>query len=265
MESSVLPLLLLLMSLSYPGHTQGAKPVLHVQPDEHVFRGETVTFTCDIQTETDTEWTYSYIKNGDIRSSNTSTQEFRISTVYESDIGKYSCRGEKSSDPPISVISDAVTLTVSATPKPVLTVMPQSSVFIGDTVNLSCEFTHSTGWKIHWYKNVKHIKAYSAQTETLSDVKVSDGGKYHCRAQRGNYYTHYSHTVMITVTVSHSADQISVLHTLSSLLAVCPYLIVTVMLVFKYYRARGERDQYNPQMKCLFTKTITAEKSNMNV
>ncbi|XP_051523925.1 basement membrane-specific heparan sulfate proteoglycan core protein-like isoform X4 [Myxocyprinus asiaticus] len=201
MESSVLPLLLLLMSLSYPGHTQaGAKPVLHVQPDEHVFRGETVTFTCDIQTETDTEWTYSYIKNGDIRSSNTSTQEFRISTVYESDIGKYSCRGEKSSDPPISVISDAVTLTVSATPKPVLTVMPQSSVFIGDTVNLSCEFTHSTGWKIHWYKNVKHIKAYSAQTETLSDVKVSDGGKYHCRAQRGNYYTHYSHTVMITVT-----------------------------------------------------------------
>ncbi|XP_051958644.1 B-cell receptor CD22-like [Xyrauchen texanus] len=198
MESRALPLLILLMSLGYLGHTEAELiPVLHVEPDEHVFRGETVTFTCYIHTEVYTKWTYSYIKNGE--SSDTSTQEFKIRTVNESDSGNYSCRGEKPSDPAISVVSDAVTLTVSVPPKPTVTVMPQSSVFTGDTVNMSCEFTHSTGWMILWYKNGKQINADSAQTVTLSDVKVSDGGKYHCRSQRGNYYTHYSHAAMITV------------------------------------------------------------------
>ncbi|XP_051552754.1 sialoadhesin-like [Myxocyprinus asiaticus] len=150
----------------------GAKHVLRIQPDEHVFRGETVTLTCDIQGETHTEWRYSWIKDGHIHS-NTSTPEFKISSVYESD---------------------------SATPKPIVTVSPQNSVFTGDTITLRCEFTHSTGWTILWSKNLKHINADSAQTGTLSDVKVSNGGKYHCRAQRGNYYTHYSHAAVITVT-----------------------------------------------------------------
>ncbi|XP_051565809.1 Fc receptor-like protein 4 isoform X3 [Myxocyprinus asiaticus] len=310
------------------------KPEVTVNPDHHVFRGETVTLTCDIQRETHTEWRYSWFKDGHIHSY-TSTPDLKIRSVYESDSGKYSCRGEKISDSQRSDISDAVTLTVSEIPKPVLTVNPKTSpIFRGETVTLTCdiqmtEVTHWTygwqcdgadvqdfnekeikitatysrysckckcyairpsgqftsywsdevsftvidsklnpeltsdtagaaltgntvtlichmtqtaGWDFYWYKHTQNSEKKKTETNSyrVHIDSVSDGGQYWCRAGRGEpvYYTNYSDALWVNVTVSHSSDQISVLHTLSSLLAVCPYLIVTVVLVFKCYRAR---------------------------
>ncbi len=84
------------------------KPVVDVDPGEHVFRGETVTLTCDIQQTGD--WRYSWYKDN---KHVYSRQNYIISSVDPSHGGVYSCRGSQSEAPKYSQTSDGVTLTVS--------------------------------------------------------------------------------------------------------------------------------------------------------
>ncbi|XP_036419031.1 high affinity immunoglobulin epsilon receptor subunit alpha-like [Colossoma macropomum] len=91
------------------------KASLILVPTGQMFTGEKVTLRCDIQGHTDTEWSYSWYKDGDSNHpvhSSDNTTEYSFSVV-ESDSGKYTCRGERRSDSQRSEISDAVTLTVS--------------------------------------------------------------------------------------------------------------------------------------------------------
>ncbi|KAL0147464.1 hypothetical protein M9458_057227, partial [Cirrhinus mrigala] len=85
------------------------KPVVKMSPDQRVFRGETVTLTCDIQGEGNIQWTYSWFKDGSVIR-HVTERVYTITSV--SDSGEYSCRGERS-DSQRSDISVAVTLTVS--------------------------------------------------------------------------------------------------------------------------------------------------------
>ncbi|XP_067255898.1 Fc receptor-like protein 5 isoform X2 [Chanodichthys erythropterus] len=177
------------------------KPVVRVQPDVRVFRGETVTFTCDIQERR--VWRYSWYKDQYSRGQNQiyysagQDQNYKITSVDWSHASVYSCRGNQTKAPQYTEMSDEVTLTVSDRPKPNLTVSPQSSVFTGDTVTLSCDMGQSTGWTFLWKKDSNHESPDEA-TKTISSVRVSDGGTYQCRAERGKYYTLYSN-VEITV------------------------------------------------------------------
>ncbi|KAG1937949.1 Fc receptor-like protein [Pimephales promelas] len=193
MGSSALPLILL-MSLVHSGLSQ-VKPVLTVKPDQRVFRGETVTLTCVIQGGEDIQ-RYSWIKDGNTVYPYTTTTDYGF-TADASRSGEYSCRGERSHS--YTEISDGVTLTVSDKPQPTLTVKPQSSVFTGDTVTLSCDVGRSTGWTFHWWKNSNRESSDHTGTKTISSVRVSDGGLYWCRAQRGNSYTDFSNAIQITV------------------------------------------------------------------
>ncbi len=86
---------------------------MKVTPDQRVFRGETVTLTCDIQRAEYIQWTYSWFKNGNTQYAvySTTTAEYSF-TATVSDGGEYSCRGVRL-DSQISHISAAVTLTVS--------------------------------------------------------------------------------------------------------------------------------------------------------
>ncbi len=83
-------------------------------------------------------------------------------------------------------------------PQPTLTVNPESSVFTGDTVTLSCDVRQLTGWTIHWSKD-SNTESTGDATKTIKSVSVSDGGTYQCRAQRGNYYSEYSNEFKIRV------------------------------------------------------------------
>uniref|UniRef100_A0A8C2JR01 Ig-like domain-containing protein n=1 Tax=Cyprinus carpio TaxID=7962 RepID=A0A8C2JR01_CYPCA len=170
------------------------KPVVRVQPDGRVFRGQTVTLTCDIQDTDVTNWSYTWNKD-DSEIHVSQSQEYRISSVSESHTGNYSCTGRETGGSRYSHTSDKVTLTVSGQYKPKVTVKPQSSVFTGDTVTLICDVRWSTGRTIYWYKNFKRIKAGS-ETETLREVRVSDGGRYACSVENK---TALSQGVMLTV------------------------------------------------------------------
>uniref|UniRef100_A0A672L2S3 Ig-like domain-containing protein n=1 Tax=Sinocyclocheilus grahami TaxID=75366 RepID=A0A672L2S3_SINGR len=170
------------------------KPVVRVQPDGRVFRGQTVTLTCDIQETDVTSWSYSWNKDDSVINVSQS-QEYRISSVSESHTGNYSCTGRETGGSRYSHTSDKVTLTVSGEYMPKLTVKPQSSVFTGDTVTLICDEGRSTGRTIYWFKNFQRIKDGS-ETEKLRKVNVSDGGRYACNVEKK---TTQSQGVMLTV------------------------------------------------------------------
>uniref|UniRef100_A0A8C2F2A6 Ig-like domain-containing protein n=1 Tax=Cyprinus carpio TaxID=7962 RepID=A0A8C2F2A6_CYPCA len=92
--------------------TERPKAKVSIKPDQHVFRGETVTLRCDIYGEGVTRWKYSWYKDGSV-SVFSELQEHIFSSVTESDAGKYSCYGAERGGSRSSHISDAVTLTVS--------------------------------------------------------------------------------------------------------------------------------------------------------
>ncbi|XP_073762162.1 si:ch211-165f21.7 isoform X5 [Danio rerio] len=170
------------------------KPVVKVSPDQHVFIGETVTLTCDIQTGGNIQWIgYSWIKDGDTHNPHrtTSAAELSFRAVSASVSGQYSCRGERS-DSQRSDISDTLTLTVSALPRSRVTVTPDSAVFTEETVNLTCviESDHSD-WTYEWYKdrnsvNLQSDGRYTVNRDTLTirGAAESDQGQYWCRGQR---------------------------------------------------------------------------------
>ncbi len=88
--------------------TERLKPVVDIVPDGRVFRGETVTLTCDIQQTGD--WQYRWHKD---YKQVYSGQNYIISSVDPSHRGVYRCRGTQSQAPTYSRYSDGVTLTVS--------------------------------------------------------------------------------------------------------------------------------------------------------
>ncbi|KAK2913296.1 hypothetical protein Q8A67_001695 [Cirrhinus molitorella] len=172
------------------------KPVVRVQLDENLFVGEKVTLICRIQETGD--WQYSWYKGKNLNDILKRGQEYAIPSVDKSHGGVYRCKGTQSKSPEYSQESDGVTLTVSDKLQPTLTVNPQSSVFTGDTVTLSCDVGQSTGWTIHWRKD-SNSEYTGAATKELVFVSISNGGTYQCRAQRENYYSNFSNTVTITV------------------------------------------------------------------
>ncbi|XP_042617339.1 B-cell receptor CD22-like, partial [Cyprinus carpio] len=124
------------------------KAVVKVTPDQRVFRGETVTLTCDIQGAGDIQWTYSWFKDGYTFYSYTTTATAEISfPASVSYSGEYRCRGERSDSQRSSFISDAVTLTVSDLPTSTLTVTPDSPVFTGERVDLKCVIESYSDWR----------------------------------------------------------------------------------------------------------------------
>ncbi|KAI5614143.1 sialoadhesin-like, partial [Silurus asotus] len=93
-------------------------------------------------------------------------------------------------------------MTVSAKPKPTISVNPQSSIYTGDTITLSCEL-QSTGWEIQWHKNNQQLQTQdSEQTNTLNMTVINaEETEYKCRARRRNYkhyYTEFSDPVKVT-------------------------------------------------------------------
>ncbi|XP_053350732.1 Fc receptor-like protein 5 [Clarias gariepinus] len=180
--------------------TVSPKPVVNITPDKQVFRGERVTFRCDIQTGGDTEWTYSWYKNDNTQTPHRTTQEFTDHYYYSS--GKYTCRGTRKSDSQLSQISAPVTLSVSEKPKLQFTSSLKGNVLTGNSVTLTCTLTpQSTGWTFYWTTPTQSTVTHT-HTYTFSPVSVSDRGRYWCYARRGSpeYTTDYSNALQLVVT-----------------------------------------------------------------
>ncbi|XP_045556432.1 immunoglobulin superfamily member 1 isoform X17 [Salmo salar] len=191
--------------------TERPVAVLILQPNwTQIFRGETVTMRCDIQGGGDTDWDYRWYNNSQLFSPFNTKPEYRISPVYRSNSDSYTCEGVKGNK--FSKTSEAVKLTVSDQPQPVLSISPQW-LNPGASVMLSCGVKElSTDWRFSWYRTVPYRaglpslsdKSYSLQplsdnvtredSYTLIPAGATPTGGYVCRAGRGDpvYHTLYS-------------------------------------------------------------------------
>ncbi|XP_073693736.1 leukocyte immunoglobulin-like receptor subfamily A member 2 [Garra rufa] len=195
MELSQLPLVFLLISNIHSGHNEDIpKPTLTVLQKSLLFSGDSVTLRCEVDQSWDV-WEFLWSKNSNHES--TEGEIKTINSVKVSDRGEYRCRARIGGH--YTHYSEPVTVTIYDIPKPTLTVLPQSSLFTGDSVTLRCEVNQS--WdhlEFLWSKN-SNIESTEAATKTIKSVKVSDGGEYRCRAQRGGHYTYYSKPVTLTI------------------------------------------------------------------
>ncbi|XP_046707643.1 Fc receptor-like protein 5 [Silurus meridionalis] len=92
-----------------------------------------------------------------------------------------------------------------AKPKPTVRVNPQSSIYTGDTITLSCELQEMTGWGFFYYN--QWFQRLNRKPANSFKVTVNNAGEteYRCQARTKNYnnyydyYTEYSEPVKITV------------------------------------------------------------------
>ncbi|XP_046707391.1 hemicentin-1-like [Silurus meridionalis] len=201
MELSPFCVMIFLTGLIHVTQAESPKSVVIIKPDTEVFRGERVDFRCDIQEGGDTEWRYDWYKNDYKEDLHHTTQEFSINSVTDTDSGEYTCRRWRR-DSQSSDFSDPVTLTVSEKPKPTVSVNPQSSIYTGDNITLSCNL-QSTGWRFYWYKDnqlSKYVKTANTHSNTIRGRAFNKGKiRYSCKALRGNYESEFSDSAMITV------------------------------------------------------------------
>ncbi|XP_052417736.1 basement membrane-specific heparan sulfate proteoglycan core protein-like isoform X2 [Carassius gibelio] len=253
-------------SVVYLSVKDSPRSSLTVTPDSPVFTGETVNLTCVIETHSNwrrrndltydrtydwtPEWRYEWYKDTDsvmLQTSGRSTVNrytLTIRGVITSDQGQYWCRGQRDQRPNSSQSRSAVSLTVTDSPRSSLTVTPDSPVFTGDTVNLTCVIESHSNWRYEWYKDTDSVMLQTSgrytvnrDTLTIRGVITSDQGQYWCRGQRDQRPISSQDSNRIHLSVNGSG-QISVFSILSFLLAACPYLLSTVVLLFKCYRAR---------------------------
>ncbi|KAL2095896.1 hypothetical protein ACEWY4_008044 [Coilia grayii] len=173
---------------------------LTVEPRSCVLPGETVTFKCDIKS--DSGWTYKWYKDWSPNLVFESKEDTFIITAAESDKGLYWCQGERQNRPISSDTSRYVRLDVEVKPK--LTQNKDYRLLKGESVTLICELGVS-GLVFYWYKDTQ-ASAPVAQTDvssySIGPLQLSHGGQYWCRAQRNQtvYHTQYSNGIWVNVT-----------------------------------------------------------------
>ncbi|XP_050923615.1 Fc receptor-like protein 5 [Lates calcarifer] len=171
-----------------------------------IYSSETITVRCEIQGGGDTGWMYEWrpAKLNKPPSHN----EYRINRATESDSGDYRCKAR--SEYFLTEWSDKVTLTVSPR-KPEAQLTADKTAFpAGGSVTLTCSVNPSPGWKYFLYRDNKlsePLTTHDAAFQTTGRTSVSQEGLYSCRGGRGApvYYTEYSHSVSIDITVSNRA------------------------------------------------------------
>ncbi|RVE60375.1 hypothetical protein OJAV_G00180230 [Oryzias javanicus] len=163
-----------------------------------MFRGETITLTCEVQGGEGFLWEYEW------RTSQ--SQRFwrydKYRTITASISGEYSCRSRLMNDLYSSTNwSEALRLSFSDRPRARLTAGTKI-VAVGDRVTLICSVDQSDGWKYEWFRRTSTIPEYRINDEENGEIRVSPGGIYSCRGFRGEpaFYSDKSNEVNINLT-----------------------------------------------------------------
>ncbi|CAI5660544.1 unnamed protein product [Oreochromis niloticus] len=170
------------------------KVVVKQQPNwPQLFRGETITLTCEVQEGGETEWFSEW------RGPRTLTQRipynFLRFVVSESSSGDYMCKSRRGYDRYSSTEwSEPFTLSVSNQPKAQIT-SDMRHVPVGGNVTLKCSVNPvSNGWIYYWCRDENWSEPLTTQDAVFhsnGQITVSQEGLYRCRGGRGNtvYYT----------------------------------------------------------------------------
>ncbi|CAI5682897.1 unnamed protein product [Oreochromis niloticus] len=164
------------------------KVVVKQQPNwPQIFRGETITLTCEVQEGGETtEWEYEW------RGPSTPTQwthnndvTFRVS---ESSSGDYMCKSRRRDDSYSSTEwSEAFTLSVSISNKVVVKQQPNwPQIFRGETITLTCEVQEggeTIEWESQW-RGPRTPTQWTHNNDVTFRVSESSSGDYMCKSRR---------------------------------------------------------------------------------
>ncbi|KAF4113960.1 uncharacterized protein LOC131541478 [Onychostoma macrolepis] len=242
---------LLLFSLSLISHVcsgqtqEKLKPVLSVAPDGPLtFLGGSVILTCVLlELNVTFRW---FCDAAEVHRSQ--HNQFIIADVQKSHSCSYRCYGSFEHWPRFSFWSNAVNLTVIQRPKALVSVTAA-----GNTVTLTCDIQPSgnTNWTFIWFKDASVVPVHTEREITVTP-DASHTGNYSCRGETrpDPLRSDMSDAVTLTTGLSGSEASLSVLKLLSFLLAVCPYLLASVMLALRCCRSHARPDGENDPVCC---------------
>uniref|UniRef100_A0A8D3BZZ1 Ig-like domain-containing protein n=1 Tax=Scophthalmus maximus TaxID=52904 RepID=A0A8D3BZZ1_SCOMX len=146
------------------------KPTVSRKPNfDKMFLGESVTFTCAAGAFSG--WEYLWYHDGkEIQAPKTDV--YTIDSVDHSYSGEYSCKAKRGKGPFYTEESETQSLLVP----------DFAQMYVGEKVNFTCKVDVSSGWNYKWYINGTLLPSATSKTITSS---LSDGGKYSCKATRG--------------------------------------------------------------------------------
>ncbi|XP_014835344.1 PREDICTED: low affinity immunoglobulin gamma Fc region receptor II-like [Poecilia mexicana] len=202
MENALLCMLgfFFLSNLIYVNAQVSIKPTVTWRHNwSEIFRGETVTLTCEIRGGA--EWTYEWRINGK------DYPESSESKTITADSGRFGCIGTRNDES--TQWSDFYSLPVS-TNKPAAKLTASDTIIpAGGSVTLTCSVSGSDGWKFDLLRRQSvHHKDQTIRTNEPDGVFIiSVEGVYSCRGGRGGrggpvFYTETSIKVIINETVS---------------------------------------------------------------
>ncbi|CAI5686293.1 unnamed protein product [Oreochromis niloticus] len=219
------------------------KVVVKQQPNwPQIFRGETITLTCEVQEGGETtEWEYEW--RGPRTSKRLTWNDDWTVIVSESSSGDYMCKSRRRDDSYSSTEwSEAFTLSGSTDQPKAKITSDMRDIPAGGNVTLNCSVnpssSSSSGWKYYWYRDENSSEPLTTQDAVFhsnGQISVSQEGLYRCRGGRGNpvYYTEDSQSVRIdqkTVPVPESATFLTTL--IVGLL--CGILLILLLLLLLY-------------------------------
>ncbi|KAK2910800.1 hypothetical protein Q8A67_002933 [Cirrhinus molitorella] len=229
MEFRLLPLMLFVISHICSGQTrEKLTPVLSVSPDGPLtFLGGSVMLTCVLlEVNVTFRW---YCHASEVHRSQ--HNQFIIRDVQKSHSCTYRCYGSFEHWPRFSFWSNAVNLTVIQRPRASVNV-----TIIGNTVTLTCDIQPNGNieWTFSWFKDASVVPVHTERQFTfISDE--SHTGNYSCRGQTRPDTLKSDMSDALTLSThtsgqSGSEASLSVLKLLSFLLALCPYLLASIIL-----------------------------------
>ncbi|XP_067220379.1 Fc receptor-like protein 5 [Chanodichthys erythropterus] len=211
---------------SHPVNITVQLDVILESPVHPVTEGDTLTLHCLDKFSTPSILRADFYKDESLIQNQTT--EMIISTVSKSHEGFYYCKHPEIGESLKSWISVRADVILES---------PVHPVTEGDTLTLRClnKFPTPSILRADFYKDESLIQSQTTEM-IISTVSKSHEGFYYCKhPERGESLKSW-----ISVRASHSDSQISVLNILSSALAACPYLLVTVVLIYKCCRMRAD-------------------------
>ncbi|XP_049923182.1 basement membrane-specific heparan sulfate proteoglycan core protein-like [Epinephelus moara] len=185
------------------GHTEDAE--LIVEPNSpYLFSGESVTFICDMREGTDTDWLYTFNRNGRPVVSFSTDNSYSLNLTADLS-GDYQCTGRHKVSTKLTKQSNNVTLSVSAG-RPVATLRAgRTTIPVGGTLTLTCSVEGSAGWKYDWFRRSSDSHETLIITNGEQNINISQNGIYRCRGGRGKpvFLTEYSDDFRAEMTLSN--------------------------------------------------------------
>uniref|UniRef100_A0A3B5QAH1 Ig-like domain-containing protein n=1 Tax=Xiphophorus maculatus TaxID=8083 RepID=A0A3B5QAH1_XIPMA len=172
----------------------------------HIFSGESITLTCEVQGGETTEWMCGWRRSGSIIHWTDSKDWTFI--VSESSSGNYMCQCRSRDDwYSTTQWSETIRLSVSSA---ILTIDPNWSTFHpGERVTFICDMNEGkdTDWEYEIKRNREQIlHSNPHKSFTLLPIQIDHGGEYQCCGHRkSSDDTKCSDTVSLTVTAQPRA------------------------------------------------------------